>query len=93
MVAVFVAAAGHPRIDGRLAMEIDWHPPDGREERDIDNPLKPLLDALQHAGVYPNDKMIDELRIHRLEPRFFEKLGIRKRGAVVIYLSKIGEEG
>jgi crossover junction endodeoxyribonuclease RusA len=39
-------------------------PPDNRK-RDVDNTLKPLLDAMEHAGVYENDSQIDELHIIR----------------------------
>lgn len=65
-VAVYVAAARHPHVSGRVRVVISCHPPDGRC-RDIDNPLKPLLDALQHANVYDNDKQIDDLRIVRCD--------------------------
>ena len=32
---------------------------------DLDNRLKPLQDALQHAGVFANDSQIDDLRVRR----------------------------
>ena len=32
---------------------------------DLDNRLKPLLDALQHARAYDDDSQIDDLRIYR----------------------------
>ena len=34
-----------------------------RRRRDLDNLLKPLLDALAHAGVYDDDSQIEDLRI------------------------------
>jgi crossover junction endodeoxyribonuclease RusA len=36
--------------------------------RDVDNTLKPLLDAMEHAGVYENDCQIDELHVVRQDP-------------------------
>jgi Holliday junction resolvase RusA-like endonuclease len=66
-VGVFVAQARHPRAEGRLLMSILWRPPDTRE-RDIDNPLKPLLDALQRCGVYDKDSQIDTLHVDRGDP-------------------------
>lgn len=51
-------------LDGPLAIEITTHPPDGLR-RDIDNVLKCLLDAMQHAGVYEDDNQIARLLIAR----------------------------
>jgi crossover junction endodeoxyribonuclease RusA len=54
-------------IYGRLSVHVALWPPDKRT-RDIDNILKPLLDAMEHAGVYENDSQIDELHIIRRPP-------------------------
>jgi crossover junction endodeoxyribonuclease RusA len=51
-------------LTGRLSVRIDVNPPDNRR-RDLDNLLKPMLDALQHAGVYEDDSQIDSLTITR----------------------------
>jgi crossover junction endodeoxyribonuclease RusA len=42
-------------------------PPD-RRRRDLDNVLKPLLDALTEYGAISDDSKIDDLRIQRLNP-------------------------
>lgn len=39
-------------------------PPDKRR-RDVDNPLKALLDAMQDAGVYEDDSLINRLTIEK----------------------------
>lgn len=54
-------------LHGRLSVHVALWPPDKRV-RDIDNILKPLLDAMEHAGVYENDSQIDELTIIRRPP-------------------------
>lgn len=59
-------AAGRPVIAGRLAVSIDAMPPN-RQRRDLDNLLKAPLDALQAAGMYADDSLIDELAIRRGE--------------------------
>lgn len=51
---------------GRVYMTVTLHPPD-RRRRDLDNAMKALLDALEHAGVYEDDSQIDDLRIVRGE--------------------------
>jgi crossover junction endodeoxyribonuclease RusA len=53
-------------LEGRLAVHVALYPPDKRK-RDIDNVLKSLLDACEHAGCYENDSQIDELHIIRKE--------------------------
>lgn len=55
-------------LRGRVGVRVLAHPPDARK-RDLDNLFKPLLDALQHAGVYPDDGAIDDLGIRRGEKR------------------------
>ena len=45
----------------RLAIRVDLFPP--REGCDVDNTVKPTLDALQHAGIFDNDRQVKDLRI------------------------------
>jgi crossover junction endodeoxyribonuclease RusA len=66
--------------DDRLRVTITAHPPDHRQ-RDLDNLLKSLLDALQHGGLYVNDSQIDDLRIVRGE--------VRKPGCVEVAVERL----
>ena len=66
MVMDAVNEAGIQPLEGRLAVHIALFPPD-RRKRDVDNVLKSLLDACEHAGCYLNDSQIDELHIIRQE--------------------------
>ncbi len=50
--------------DARLRLEVELRAPDCRQ-RDLDNHLKGLQDALMHAGVLVDDSQIDELVIRR----------------------------
>lgn len=64
---VQIAAMGEPGpLKGRLFVKVEAYPPD-RRQRDIDNILKALLDALEHSGVYVNDNQIDRLHVERRE--------------------------
>lgn len=58
------AEMGIKPLEGRLAVHIALFPPD-RRVRDIDNILKALLDACEHAGCYASDSQIDELHVVR----------------------------
>jgi crossover junction endodeoxyribonuclease RusA len=60
-------AGGGPRkppAGGRIALAMDAFPPD-RRRRDLDNLQKPVLDALQHAGLYEDDSQVDLLITQR----------------------------
>lgn len=56
-----------PPLVGPLAVYIAATPPD-RRKRDLDNLIKPVLDALQHAQAYKDDSQIDDLHIRRMTP-------------------------
>lgn len=76
---VAIACTTAPTFTGRLAVTIYAFPPDKRR-RDLDNVLKALLDAMEHADVYEDDNQIDELHIYRREidkPRGYVDVCIR----------------
>ena len=50
--------------EGRLEMHVTLHAPTKRAY-DIDNRLKPLGDALQLAGVFEDDGLIDKITVER----------------------------
>ena len=61
-----VIEAGSPKYapTDRLCLVIDVYVPD-RRKRDLDNLIKPVQDALQKAGVIPDDSQIDRIVAHR----------------------------
>lgn len=67
LIATHGVEAYRNPIKGDLQCTIDLHPPDNRG-RDCDNFAKAVLDALEHAGVYDNDKQIKVLTI-RMHPK------------------------
>jgi crossover junction endodeoxyribonuclease RusA len=51
-------------LDERLFMEVYLFAPT-RREYDVDNMMKGLLDALTEAGLWTDDKLVDQLHIYR----------------------------
>jgi crossover junction endodeoxyribonuclease RusA len=78
--SVGVLTIALPRLGkAKLCVEVNMYPPDKRR-RDIDNILKSLLDALQHAGVYENDYQIVKLTV--------ERCGVREGGMVEVKIAE-----
>lgn len=68
------------KIKTRLEVKIDAYPPDKRK-RDLDNVIKPILDAMQDYGIFLDDSQIDRLSIRRMS----------KGGYVRVHISEIDE--
>lgn len=56
---------GAPNLKTRLAVHVELHPPN-RRKFDVDNYLKPLLDAMEAADVFEDDSQIDRIIVERL---------------------------
>lgn len=67
---------------GPVRVTITWHPPT-RREYDIDNKLKPTLDALTRLGVWLDDAQVIELRV--------TKGPIVKGGQATIEIEEVNE--
>jgi crossover junction endodeoxyribonuclease RusA len=79
VVCALLQAQGTQPMDGPLRVEIAVFPPDKRR-RDLDNILKSLLDALQHAGAYHDDSQIEHLML--------QKVRVIKDGRVEVTIRK-----
>lgn len=65
MMAQYVPKASG--TDKSYGLHILARPPDKRR-RDLDNLLKPILDSLVDYGAIPDDWMVDDIRIQRMNP-------------------------
>ena len=66
-VADMVSESNLPTLAQELEVFVTLYPPDKRR-RDLDNPMKALLDAMEHAGVYEDDSQIVKLTIEKRPP-------------------------
>lgn len=53
------------RITGRLSCYVELTASNKRRW-DLDNRIKALLDALQHAGLFEDDSQVDKLTVYRM---------------------------
>lgn len=64
LAACLVGGVTQRRLTGRLSLHLVVCAPD-RRERDLDNTVKGVQDALTHAGVWLDDSQIDRLVVER----------------------------
>jgi Holliday junction resolvase RusA-like endonuclease len=84
MRAVMMARTGQGEavpLRENLSVTLSLHPPLSIQNRawDIDNRIKPILDALTHARVIEDDKHVDELLVGR-----GSSLKVRPNGTVFV---------
>lgn len=65
----------------RVQVYIELTMPD-RRRRDLDNTLKALLDAIEHAGIVDDDCQIDRLMVERIH--------VEPPGAADVVIEEIG---
>jgi hypothetical protein len=65
-------------IAGPVIVDIRLYRP--RRIGDIDGPLKPLLDALTHAGLWLDDSQVEQLRVTRLDDKENPRVDISVSG-------------
>jgi crossover junction endodeoxyribonuclease RusA len=58
---------GLATLKGALSVSVHVYPPD-RRKRDLDNCIKPILDALQHHRVILDDYQVGHLSLMRHDP-------------------------
>ncbi len=68
--------------DARLSIIVIIHSKNNNRQ-DLDNRIKPLFDALLHAGIYDDDSQIDCFMVKRGE--------VLRDGKCVVYITKMGD--
>jgi crossover junction endodeoxyribonuclease RusA len=74
-------ASGARPLSGHVAMTVTLVPGD-RRRRDVDNVLKPLLDALTHGKAWTDDSQVKRLLVTMGEPE-------PKRGRCMVTLMEM----
>jgi len=69
-----------PRLSGPLCVMLSVWKPD-RRKRDLDNLLKPILDACTHAGVWGDDSQVKALSI--------AEVGVQSPGGVTMQITQM----
>lgn len=72
---------GKLKLTGNIKVSVKMYPPDNRK-RDIDNPVKCLLDSMQHGGLFDDDNQIKKLDLEMMP---------EKGGFVEVYLTKLDD--
>lgn len=76
--------------DTRLAITVLAYPPDGKD-RDLDNLLKSLLDALEDCAVLDDDAHVDRIVIERQE-QWRQQMRGGDKGKVVVTIEPYARE-
>ncbi|MCK4982573.1 MAG: RusA family crossover junction endodeoxyribonuclease [Victivallaceae bacterium] len=67
VVVSFFRSCGIKPLNGRIELFLEAYPPD-RRRRDLDNLLKCVLDAMEHAGAYHDDSQIVKITAEKHKP-------------------------
>lgn len=62
---LMVRTAARSKLEGDVAVRIEVYPPD-RRARDIDNIIKPILDACTEGGAWEDDSQVARLEVVRM---------------------------
>ena len=82
VIAEFYKFSWRNQLTGKCTVVIDEYPKN-RIRRDIDNVIKPILDALTHAGVWEDDEQVYKLLVRKHEP------DEQKKGYVTVKVKEI----